>query len=240
MVIKFKQKPITSPIPKVYTCNHLPASVSIIPPTGTLLKWWDGNTNKTRTFADTGWHTFIIYNSCFTISDSAYTGYHMQNASDPVTTINICFEDDTTIFLTAKKRASYLWRPGNFNTQSIQAKKYGWYSVQLTDSAGCMESDSFQIVKSCATDTLLIPNAFSPNADGKNDIFKPSYVRHVNYELRIYDRWGELMFKSNDIYEGWDGKFKSKPSAEDVYIYYIEVSGFGIFRQRKGTLHLVR
>jgi gliding motility-associated-like protein len=240
VIVKYKLVPVLSPIPKVMTCNGLPGTIKVKVEPGNNFQWWDGNSNTNRTFLDSGWHVYSINNSCFSVTDSAYTGYYPQYTGDSIQYHSVCFEDDTVLFLSAKKAFSYLWRPGNFVSQTINAGKYGWYSVEITDSAGCKEVDSFCVVKKCVPDTLLIPNAFTPNNDGKNEIFKPSYVRHVNYELRIYNRWGELMFKSNDINIGWDGNYKSEPAQEDVYIYLIEVSGYGVFRELKGTVHLIR
>ncbi len=240
MQVAFTKKPVIATAAKVYTCAGLPGTIRITVPAGSVFQWLNGNTNKTRTFSDTGWHVFSLSNPCFTVTDSAYNGYYTRLAADSATTLSVCFEDDTMFTLSAKQSASYLWKPGNLTTQLIIPKKYGWYTVMRSDSGGCSETDSFHIIKKCTPDTLLIPNAFSPNGDGKNDFFKPSFVRHVNYEFRIYDRWGELMFRTNNIYEGWDGKYKATAVPEDVYIYIIEVSGYGIFRQLKGTVNLVR
>lgn len=240
IIVKFIDLPIVPTIPKVFTCNSLPGTISVNVEAGNSFKWWDGNGNKTRNFPDSGWHHFEISNSCFSIQDSAYTGFFPENPADTSTHFEICFEDDTVLILTAKPSSSYLWKPGNQNQQSIVVNKYGWYSVTLMDSVGCRRIDSFEVLKKCTKDTIFVPNAFSPNADGKNDIFKPTFVRHTFYEFSVFNRWGELVFKTNDIYEGWDGTYYQKPAQEDVYIYIIDVSGYGVFRQLKGTVHLIR
>jgi gliding motility-associated-like protein len=96
---------------------------------------------------------------------------------------------------------------------------------------------------------LFIPNAFSPNNDGVNDIFnvKGIFIRNntgnplIDFRLRIYDRWGELLFESNDMNMGWNGDYLGKPAEPGTYIY--EVNAMGFNRERfnlKGTFHLLR
>ncbi len=68
---------------------------------------------------------------------------------------------------------------------------------------------------------LFVPNVFSPNEDGHNDEFKPRGTEPYEYEMRIYDRWGNLVFSSDKIDEGWDGTFNGKPMNSAVFVYYI-------------------
>lgn len=96
---------------------------------------------------------------------------------------------------------------------------------------------------------VYIPNAFSPNNDGKNDVFKPTAIyitkstdnRLYTYEMEIFDRWGNKMFMTNDLNEGWDGNFQEKACPNGVYLYKIRAVGLdGKAYDFKGTLHLIR
>ena len=88
---------------------------------------------------------------------------------------------------------------------------------------------------------FYIPNIFSPNSDGANDIL---YIRGENIKeasISIYNRWGEKVFESNDIAKGWDGNYKGKPCPADVYVYYANITfSNGITEQKKGNVTLVR
>lgn len=88
---------------------------------------------------------------------------------------------------------------------------------------------------------VYIPNIFSPNSDGNNDIL---YVRGENIKeltISIYNRWGEKVFESNDITKGWDGNYKGKPCPVEVYVYYVNVTfSNGITEQKNGNITLVR
>lgn len=90
---------------------------------------------------------------------------------------------------------------------------------------------------------FYIPNAFTPNDDGGNDIFMP-YLNGVDtsdYELMVFNRWGELIFKSNEIKTGWDGTYKNELVQESIYLYIIKVrSATKVMYIYKGTFTLLR
>ncbi|MGB0368197.1 MAG: gliding motility-associated C-terminal domain-containing protein [Flavobacteriales bacterium] len=84
---------------------------------------------------------------------------------------------------------------------------------------------------------LFVPNVFSPNDDGHNDVFKPRGTEPFAYELRIYDRWGNLVFNSGKIGDGWDGTHNGKPLNSGVFVFYI-LSGDNVME--KGNVTLLR
>lgn len=72
--------------------------------------------------------------------------------------------------------------------------------------------------------TLYIPSAFSPNSDSYNDIFYCYGIGIVDFEMNIFDRWGEQIYFSHQMDEGWDGLYKNKPAKNDVYIYRVVIT----------------
>jgi FOG: PKD repeat len=103
------------------------------------------------------------------------------------------------------------------------------YKVTVSNGRGCTSEDELNIVAVCNNDNYFIPNTFSPNNDGNNDVF---YVRgkglHRIQSMRIFNRWGQVIFEkrdfsANDPSAGWDGTFNGKPADMDVYIYLVEV-----------------
>jgi gliding motility-associated-like protein len=108
----------------------------------------------------------------------------------------------------------------------------GFYTVTLkvTNAAGCVGIDSeFNLIDIRPAFAIFIPNAFLPGKtkDGKsyhNNIFKPVVSSCGYYELEIFNRWGELMFQTNDPGKGWDGVFKGSVVPEGVYIYHIRTT----------------
>lgn len=87
-----------------------------------------------------------------------------------------------------------------------------------------------------------MPNIFSPNNDGQNDIFKPFYLGSMDVvELRVYNRWGVLVFESNDPNNpGWDGMYQDKIAPSEVYIWEVRIGLDGNFRTETGQVTLIR
>jgi len=86
---------------------------------------------------------------------------------------------------------------------------------------------------------VFVPNVFTPNADGLNDIFIPVTRAVKQYQLSVFDRWGELVFTSSDTRSGWDGTFKGKLCKPDVYAWIINIAALnGQVKELKGQVTL--
>jgi gliding motility-associated-like protein len=118
------------------------------------------------------------------------------------------------------------------------------YTVTVSDINGCTKSDTVRIKTShltCDEPFVYIPNAFTPNGDGVNDLFMLRSKIVETMLLRVYDRLGELLFESTKLDEGWDGTFRGKPCDPGVYAFYVEATC--INKQpflRKGNVTLMR
>lgn len=94
---------------------------------------------------------------------------------------------------------------------------------------------------SIAESQLYVPNAFTPNGDDINDVFKVGYRSIESFEISIYDQWGRRVYKSDDITQGWDGTFNGDKSAIGAYYYVIKAKGTdGEEYLKKGTISLIR
>lgn len=114
-------------------------------------------------------------------------------------------------------------------TSTLQNPAYtfsvaGAYPVTLivSNKWGCKDTVTKAIVIS-EDFNIFIPNAFTPNGDGLNDVFQPKGHGLVKFSIRVFDRWGEELFYSKELTNGWDGTFKGKPCPSDVYSYKIIV-----------------
>jgi gliding motility-associated-like protein len=117
----------------------------------------------------------------------------------------------------------YLWNTGE-TTENISVDTTGWYWVDMKTHVGCTGTDSIYIIVSedIVTECLYIPNAFTPNSDGLNDIFTAVSVCPLSYfRMMIFNRWGEELFESDDISIGWDGTKNGIPVPGDAYVYKI-------------------
>ncbi len=143
--------------------------------------------------------------------------------------------------------ASYRWNTAD-SMQSIVIHAEGKYQVEMESQIGCTGRDSIYIKiiedEIPPESHIFIPNAFSPNGDGVNDVFvmKCDGLSIVDCRLSIFDRWGGEVFDSNNISQGWDGKKNSNPCPGGVYVYKIVFSVDGVpgSQERVGTVMLVR
>jgi len=125
-------------------------------------------------------------------------------------------------------------------------KQAGTYTVTcwVQSAPGCADSLVKEITVEDVSD-FFIPNTFTPNNDGLNDVFMPvfNHTDLENYSFTIFNRWGGIVFETNDVSNGWDGSFKgaSKPAPEGVYVWIISFKGEKqIAVEKKGTVSLLR
>jgi gliding motility-associated-like protein len=112
----------------------------------------------------------------------------------------------------------------------------------VTNAAGCADSDTLLVV--IETKDILppkLPNAFSPNGDGSNDLFFVRGGPFATIDLKIYNGWGELVFETNDPEFGWDGTHNGQPEINGVYVYSVKATTTdGKEHDRSGKVTLVR
>ena len=118
------------------------------------------------------------------------------------------------------------------------------YTITVSDNNQCTSIDSVYIFAAqslCQEPYIFIPNTFTPNGDGLNDVL---FVRGYNlteFHFMIYNRWGELIFKSHDQNTPWDGTFKGKTLAPDVYGYYVQCRcEDGQYFEKKGNVTILK
>ncbi|HLO90155.1 MAG TPA: gliding motility-associated C-terminal domain-containing protein, partial [Lentimicrobium sp.] len=132
--------------------------------------------------------------------------------------------------------ASYQWSTGD-TTYYTFVDQEGEYSVLINTAEGCQNLES--VVMNDTYVDIKVPNAFTPNSDGLNDTFKPlvNLERIKHYHLAIYNKWGQLLFESNDPLKGWDGQ----NPGNGVYTWVIDYENrVGKAGQMKGTVAVVK
>ncbi|MFH1321973.1 MAG: gliding motility-associated C-terminal domain-containing protein [Bacteroidota bacterium] len=88
--------------------------------------------------------------------------------------------------------------------------------------------------------SLYIPNTFTPNGDGLNDMFGPAGTGISEFQLQIFNRWGEMIFESDNINNQWDGKFRNRIVQTGAYVYMVYANGYEkgkIFKS--GTVNVI-
>jgi len=180
------------------------------------------------------------------------TGTFSDNFNAWCTHANIYLGESTLLESTiyTDNQYNYSWTPSNHletptgHSTLASPIETTLYTVKVTDIFGCFKNDTvtvFVTERICDEPYLFIPNAFSPNGDGNNDIL---YVRSEIIEqfvFGVYNRIGELMFETTDQSIGWDGKYKGEKCTPGVYDFYLEgkcVNNEPVLK--KGNVTLIR
>ena len=150
--------------------------------------------------------------------------------------------------LNASGGTSYVWSPATYLNNSNIGNPVASptstikYVVTGTDINGCSNKDSVTVLlKGLSNFNFVIPNSFTPNNDNLNDCFSLKYWGKMdNFTLKIYNRWGELVFETNDNSVCWDGKYKGKQCEKGNYVYYVRGSSSCGSVNKKGNLLLIR
>lgn len=195
-------------------------------------------THPNSTFADDG-----FYNITFTDDYGCQVDSFLNIEILPSPIVNLgndsmfCLENP--FYISAGNHIEYIWQNGA-TTGEFLVENYGTYIVEVINEFGCFAKDSISFSTNCSTE-LYIPNAFSPNEDGENDFFHAYGIEVVDFNLKIFDRWGAFLFESNHIEQGWNGKFKGQLKENGVYVYSINATFLdGTSIQKKGDVTLIR
>jgi len=141
----------------------------------------------------------------------------------------------------ANSYTSYVWSNGAVE-RNIQIQTPGTYRLTVTDANGCTGTDSTIVFGKQCMFGVYIPTAFTPNRDGKNDVFKPMVFGILKqYRLSVYNRWGSVVFQTTDPEKGWDGRIAGilQDNAVFVWICTYQLEG-AVPRTEKGTVFLIR
>ena len=222
-----------------------PMSLSV-PLTGVSYLWQDGSVLNSYDVTGTGVYAVTVSEqACFNADTIAVTFLNVvQHLKDTV----LCRERAVQINLKANvpqfgHHVSVLWSTGA--TQSdIFVNNPGTYWVTVNDD-GCVGSDTMTYSVMYCTCGATFPDAFTPNNDGRNDLFYPFIDNACNvfdYTFGIYDRWGNLLFWSHDASAKWDGTLNGVPQDVGVYMYFVKYNVGDVFHphMQKGDVTLLR
>jgi gliding motility-associated-like protein len=219
---------------------------------GTFL-WSDGSTDETLIVANSGMYQLDILdgNGC-PASDSVYVGVLTSLVPNLPTDTTIC--QDVILRLNAYQPTAetYLWTGESafYQQNDVYDTVFiitypGIYTLEMTNQCGGL-TQYLEVKKENCTCEPFIPNVFTPNEDGRNDIFQVFANCEIQeFRMEIYDRWGARLFTANDALDGWDGTANGSKLAPSVYIYRIEYTaadknGNPITTTKHGSFTLIR
>ena len=137
----------------------------------------------------------------------------------------------------------YRLNGGPWQTDSVFANlPPGNYAYEVKDQSVCTVSGTVAVTSPYNNCTLIMPSAFSPNGDGSNDVFRPKVYDNISqYHIRIFNRWGMVIYDGNNWQTGWDGTYKGAAQDQQTYIYICTYTdGRNTPQELKGTVTLIR
>jgi len=205
------------------------------------ISWSTGATTSRIEVAQAGTYTVSAQNSCFTRSDS----FEVVLQELPIFSLG----EDTTlcgnsILLAGPTQNGYRYEWNNTQeSPTLLVADSGTYQLTVWNAEGCAYSDAITIFK-CPL-PLFIPQAFTPNGDGLNDYFfavtDPEQI--LDYRFMIFNRWGELIFETQDPEIGWNGEFNGEPAPIGSYAYRLflrPIDSDNETIEKHGSIQLIR
>jgi len=216
---------------------------------------WSNDSTYTDTFANNlppGPYTLTIYDSdsCSTLINTTVGNNGGVSITMPnEITIQLGFGGEVIVTqVVPNNNVIYEWNPNenlscyNCPFPLASPERTTWYYLQVTDTAtGCIALDSVLVIVLDGDYFVEFPNAFTPNADVANDFFYPRQFGVDDYELAIFDRWGEEVFFSTDVIDRWDGTFKGRLLNPAVFVWTVQGSFVnGKTFNKSGSVTLIR
>jgi len=181
--------------------------------------WHDNSTNPTFNITQQGTYWVqVLVNNCSN-SDTITLNYYPNPTVNLGTDTTIC-EGETFIIDASTLNATYLWHDNSTNS-SFTVTDGGIHWVEVITNCQTI-SDSVSIISENCNCTLYMPNAFSPNNDGINDMFAPiSNCKFNEYVFMIFNRWGEKIYVTKNATDVWEGTYNGQVLQPDVYVYKV-------------------
>ena len=213
----------------------------------------NGVTAPTYTATTSGVYTVVVTSGGCTSSASAGTTVTVNAApAIPVITANgpTSFCQDQSVLLQTTYVAGYTYQwykngvaEAGATKDTLRVKTEGFFTVRVTNAVGCSSQVSAPTqTKITCHNPIFVPDVFTSNGDGVNDVIKPIAPGIVKLRcFKVFNRWGNLIFETTDLNKGWDGKYKGAIQPADTYLWLVEgTDANGTLIKKTGMLTLVR
>ncbi len=217
---------------------------------GSTYQWSTGAATSAITVSPATSTSYSVIVSAGSCSDTANCTVNVFPAQVVTVSANTTLSSGQSATLTATGGGTYLWSNGATDSEIIVSPTSDTqYCVTVTDGNGCTGTacTTVSVENPCSIATageLFLPNAFSPNGDGENDVIEIYYGNFnciAEITLVIYDRWGEKVFETNEPVAKWDGIYRGQSLASATFLYYLHVTLINNQEiTKKGNISLIK
>ena len=188
---------------------------------GMTYLWQDNSTAPTFNVVAEGVYWVSVSDSCGNSAiDTIIVNYLVSPTVDLGNDLLICDDESALLVPTTTFASTFLW--DDASTQpTLTVSLDGIYWLEVTNICG-LAIDSIEITTELCLSILEMPNVFTPNNDGTNDLFIPSNIVDVeDVNIVITNRWGQVVYQNNDVLTGWNGKFRGNDCEEGTYFWLV-------------------
>ncbi len=185
-----------------------------------LLNVWNtGQTTSTIEVRHTHTYVVSVSNGFCVTRDSLLVVFNPRPTALSTGRYFTCLTDEPhyVVIDAGNQGSEYDWSTGE-SSQVILAGSYGWYYVSMVNQYNCARTDSAVVEEFCPP-SIFVPNTFSPNGDGINDVWNVVGKNIGEFQMLVFDRWGGVIFQGDSPNMGWDGTFHGQPLKDDVYVW---------------------
>ncbi|HNK42247.1 MAG TPA: gliding motility-associated C-terminal domain-containing protein, partial [Flavobacteriales bacterium] len=204
---------------------------------GATYQWSNGQDTRTINVTSGGIYSVVVNNGLCTGTDGISTTFNQRPDRLGTHQFFTCLDKEPhyVVISAGNNGSSYEWSTGA-SSQVILAGAYGWYYVDITNSLDCSVRDSAVVTEFCDP-SLYVPNSFTPNGDGVNDIWHADGNNIGYFNLNVFDRGGQVIFHSENFTYGWDGKIDGEDAPPGVYVWRMEYRFVKDTEGKEGMIH---
>ncbi len=243
--VSVKPVPDVSVVSSVTFCDNAPVPVVASGSPGSAFRWSNGTLGSRLQPGTSGSYVVTANLDGCERSDTVAVLVNPSPRISVPARIPLCIGNNESTTLTAigSGTLTYAWSPTGQTTPTITVNRAGQYTVSATNSFACRTQAQSEVVDQCEP-RVLTATAFTPNGDGNNDTFEVFTEYITDFDLKIYNRWGEVIFASTSVDQKWDGNYRGEPYPSMVYAFVVSYKSL-YFPERpkvvkRGSVMLVR
>ncbi|GAB2790960.1 hypothetical protein GCM10027275_39850 [Rhabdobacter roseus] len=208
-------------------------------------RWSTGDTLPTILPQTAGWYQLTLRADACYITDSVEVVLYPADHESTLPSTFHCFYEDALQLSSAlaEERQDYYWPHSEETAAAVYVSRGGEYELISTNRYGCRFRETFVVDEQCPAPPVA-PEAFTPNGDGHNDLFRIISRRAIDLRWMVYDRWGNVIFVGNGQEAGWDGYYQGVLCPPGAYPWKANYRPLGktqdAFSEKRGVVWLIR